>query len=100
MNPKAKLWISAAVAVVILLMAYAGLQSLRSGARPPSVPGQPGPTAQAAAQAPPGTIAISMASSNTKQEWLHVAVRAFTEATKTKRELQVDAQPIHVQILQ
>lgn len=52
------------------------------------------------AVAPSGAVTISIASSNTKQDWLHQAADSFNNASKTHKELQVNGKPIFVQILQ
>lgn len=49
---------------------------------------------------PANAIAISIASSNTKEEWLHQATKNFNERSRTDADLQVDGHPIIVEILQ
>lgn len=55
---------------------------------------------QVVAQAPPGAVAISIASSNTKEDWLREAVKSFNEASKSDKNLQVDGHPVFVEVLQ
>jgi Ca-activated chloride channel family protein len=66
---------------------------------------QPGPTDGGGAAVPTPTtpanaIGISIASSNTKETWLHQAVDAFNTAAATDPDLQVDGKPVFVTILQ
>lgn len=63
-------------------------------------PDPDGSTVPATPQAPANSIPISIASSNTKQTWLHQAVDAFNAAAPSDSKLQVDGKPVFVQILQ
>lgn len=68
--------------------------------------GQEGPetdTGASSASVKPGLrgkITVSIASSNTKQDWLHEAVAAFNAASPSREDLQVDGKFIAVDILQ
>jgi Ca-activated chloride channel family protein len=83
------IWIWAAIAALVgfVLLRVAGGAWQGAGPIPGSRPGG-------------GAVAISIASSSSKQEWLHQAVEAFNEATKRDRALQVDGRPVQVEILQ
>src|SRR5687767_11903379 len=59
-----------------------------------------GSSVPATPQAPANSIPISIASSNTKQTWLHQAVDAFNAEATSDSKLQVDGKPVFVQILQ
>jgi Ca-activated chloride channel family protein len=61
----------------------------------PSPP--PGQTSQA--PLPRGAITISIASSNTKEDWLREAIRAFNDASKTNQDLHVNGKPVVVEVL-
>lgn len=47
----------------------------------------------------PNTIAITIASSNTKELWLQQAVKAFNQASIRNGNLQIDGHPIEVQVI-
>ncbi|MCP4042444.1 MAG: ABC transporter substrate-binding protein, partial [Gammaproteobacteria bacterium] len=81
----------------LLLLAFIGFAVLRE--TPESVPGSGGeesatPPKQAS------TITVSIASSNTKQEWLHAAVKRFNELAARDEQYQVNGKPIYVVVLQ
>jgi Ca-activated chloride channel family protein len=59
-----------------------------------------GTAASPTAVAPENAVRISIASSNTKEKWLHAAVKAFNEASPTDPALQVNGRPVFVDILQ
>jgi Ca-activated chloride channel family protein len=63
-------------------------------------PDPDGSAVPATPQAPANSIPISIASSNTKQTWLHQAVDAFNASAPSDSKLQVDGKPVFVQILQ
>src|SRR3989344_4704490 len=45
-------------------------------------------------------VKISIASSNTKQDWLHQAADAFNQAARSNSEYQVNGKPVFVDIIQ
>jgi Ca-activated chloride channel family protein len=47
-----------------------------------------------------GVIRISIATSSTKQEWMHQAIQAFNTASPRDRSLQVDGRPVSVEVVQ
>jgi Ca-activated chloride channel family protein len=97
MQSGSKLWIVAAALVVGGFVAYGVMKSRQASPAPGH---DPSPNATSPAPQAPGAIEISVASSNTKQEWLHAAVQAFNEASKSRAELQHKGQPIFVKVLQ
>lgn len=58
------------------------------------------PNAGVAVVAPKGALSISIASSNTKQDWLHQAVGAFNKLSQSDKSYQVEGRQIFVEILQ
>jgi Ca-activated chloride channel homolog len=89
------IWIWAAGGVLVLLIAFNFLRGSGMGSQAASPSGVPG-----GQQAPPGAIRISMASSSTKEAWLHQAVRDFNAASPRDGTLQVDGKPVFVEIIQ
>jgi Ca-activated chloride channel homolog len=78
-------WIWAAGAVLALLL---GIHLARSAG-------------QLAQQGPPsGAIRVSIATSSTKEEWMHQAIQAFNAASPRERSLQVEGRPVFVEVLQ
>jgi Ca-activated chloride channel family protein len=59
-----------------------------------------GGPAVATPSTPANAIGISIASSNTKEAWLHQAVDAFNAAAATDPDLQIDGKPIFVSVIQ
>jgi Ca-activated chloride channel family protein len=97
-----KLWIIAAVLVVGGFIGYAVMSKKAPppAAPPAPVTATPGTATPAAPAVPEGALGISIASSNTKEEWLHAAAQAFNEAARTNKDYQIGGRPIAVQILQ
>jgi len=89
------IWIWAAGAALLLLVALAGLR--RTGDPGPSQPAQ---TASGAPARPGEAIKIAIASSSTKQDWLRQATDAFNDASRRDKALQANGHPIAVEILQ
>src|SRR5262245_6728976 len=91
-------WLALALglAVVFCVVAVAGQFIGSRGGDPDqtTVPGQETPTP------PPNSVAISIASSNTKEAWLHQAVDAFNAAATSDPKLQVGGKPVFVTVLQ
>jgi Ca-activated chloride channel family protein len=58
------------------------------------------PGATATPDIPANAVAISIASSNTKEAWLHQAVEAFNAASAAEGGPRVDGRPVFVEILQ
>src|SRR4051812_45839547 len=79
------IWIWAAGAVLALLV---GIHLARDVGQQ----AQQGP--------PPGAIRISIATSSTKQEWMHQAIQAFNAASRTDRSLQAESRPVYVEVVQ
>ena len=91
-------WLALALglAVVFFVVAVAGQFIGSRGGDPTGtgVPGQETPTP------PPNAVAISIASSNTKEAWLHQAVDAFNAAAASDTALQIGGKPVYVTVLQ
>jgi Ca-activated chloride channel family protein len=85
-----KHWLWLTAAAVVAIMAVVAVRSFR----PSSLPGQSTPESL-----PRGALAISIASSNTKEDWLREAVHAFHEASKTNKSWRVNGQPVVVEVL-
>jgi Ca-activated chloride channel homolog len=106
MQGGSKIWLVGAVVVVAGFVGYAVISKRGSdGARSsPSSSSSAGTAAASGAPdqpAPPANaVVISIASSNTKEAWLHAVTNAFNEAAKSKANYQIDGRPISVQILQ
>ena len=79
------IWIWAAAAVLAFLVGT----SLAREAGLATLPG-----------APAGAIRISIATSSTKQEWMHQAIQAFNAASASDRSLQVEGRPVFVDVVQ
>jgi Ca-activated chloride channel homolog len=95
------IWSAAGVLLLLIVLNFARLTPPGTFARSsgPASGGQSGPSAQAS-QAPPGTIAISIANSIGKQEWMHRAVQSFNDASARDGALQLEGRPVFVDILQ
>jgi Ca-activated chloride channel homolog len=88
------IWSAGGVLLLLIVLNFAritphGIQAGSSGAAD-----QPGP------KAPPNALAISLANSVGKQEWMHRAVQSFNDASAHDVGLQLDGKPIFVEILQ
>lgn len=83
----AGVWIALAMVLVVIFIGVAFLKS----------PSQKTTSTDGQAQSPPSknSLVISIASSNTKQDWLHQAVEKFNAAKN-----EVDGRPIFVEIIQ
>lgn len=88
-------WLIGAV-VLLLIFIAAGVIGMIGGGDG----GNGGGTATPTAPAPENAVRISMASSNTKEKWLHAAVDAFNTAAPANPAFQVDGRPVFVDILQ
>ena len=91
-------WLALALVVGVAFFVVSLLGRLLGGSgqpQPSTAPGVP-PTASP----PANSIAISIASSNTKETWLHQAVDAFNAAAAGDTKLQVDGHPVFVTVLQ
>jgi Ca-activated chloride channel family protein len=95
-----KVWIAAAIAVVLGFLGYAVVKKPAREVAPGSAPAAAGTAVPGSTPAPAGAVVISIASSNTKEDWLHAAVGAFNEASRASKDLQLDGHPVFVQILQ
>lgn len=98
MNRSRSLWIWGAV-ILLLVFVFAAVVG-----RVIDSVGEPQPSDGAAASSgpttPPNAVGITIASSNTKEAWLHQAVEAFNTAATTDGGLQVDGKPVFVSIIQ
>jgi Ca-activated chloride channel homolog len=90
------IWIWAAGAVLALLV---GTHLVR-GALAPHAAWQSDAGQQAQQGAPAGAIRISIATSSTKQEWMHQAIQAFNAASPRDRSLQVEGRPVLLEVVQ
>src|SRR5262245_29655852 len=100
-----KIWLVGAAVVVAGFVGYAVIakrgpdrtassssSSSAGTAAASGAPDQPAPPANA--------VVISIASSNTKEAWLHAVTNTFNEAARSDARYQIDGRPISVQILQ
>ena len=91
------IWIYLALGAVVLIVGFAvvkkTLTSPQAIATVQSEQMRQTPTAA-------GSATISIASSNTKQDWLHQVVQTFNAASKTDTTLQVGDRPIFVKVIQ
>ena len=95
---RSSLWLYGAVGLlaIFIFASVVGriVGALTGDGRPNGSAGPATPTA------PANSIAISIASSNTKQTWLHQAVDAFNAAAPGDGKLQVGGKPVFVQVIQ
>ena len=94
-NGSQGLWLIGAV-VLLFIFLFAGALGLIGGKGGPGPSGSGSPSAVVPANA----ITISIASSNTKEKWLHAAVEAFNAESAKSSALQVGGKPVFVEILQ
>ena len=96
-------WLIGAV-VLLFIFIVAGVVGMIGGGDGTGGEGGTGGTGGLAgsptAPAPENAVRISIASSNTKEKWLHAAVDAFNAASLTDSSLQVGGRPVFVEILQ
>ena len=99
-NGSQGVWLIGAV-VLLFIFLVAGVLGMIGGDKGDNgdggnsgVPGTP------TAAVPENTVRISIASSNTKEKWLHAAVEAFNAASLADSSLQVGGHPVLVEILQ
>src|SRR5690349_21088459 len=78
--------------VLVCIVAYAVIR--------PSIPNLSPISGQQKQTAPPGSIAISIASSLTKREWMDDSVKSFNSASGSNATLQVNGKPVFVDLLQ
>jgi Ca-activated chloride channel family protein len=91
-------WLLLALGLGVVFFIVAVLGQILGGDDDPGTTPAPGTTATP--PPPANAIAISIASSNTKEAWLHQAVDAFNAAAATDQNLQVNGRPVFVTILQ
>jgi Ca-activated chloride channel family protein len=91
------IWGAAVLLIVFVFAAIVG-RLLDSFGGPDQGDGDGG--AVATPTTPANAIGISIASSNTKEAWLHQAVDAINAAAASDPELQVDGKPVFVTIIQ
>ncbi|HEU5317644.1 MAG TPA: VWA domain-containing protein [Chloroflexota bacterium] len=89
------IWMWAAGAALIALVTFSALRARGGPSVAPAGPSEP----QLAGRSG-GAIKVSIASSSTKQEWLHAAVSAFNAASAGQAALQVGGRPVVVEVLQ
>ena len=89
------IWLYGAIGLLVLFVGIAFIGQLAGSGGDGDRPG-----ASATPSAPPNSVAISIASSNTKEAWLHQAVEAFNLAAQTDGNLQVGGKPVFVGIVQ
>lgn len=91
-------WLYAALGLLAIFVVASVIGRIAGGLTGDGDPDGSG--APATEPAPPNSVAISIASSNTKQTWLHQAVDAFNAAAPNDSSLKVDGKPVFVQVLQ
>lgn len=90
-----KKWLVGAVLLGMVFLGYGLYKSMPSGRTPGS--SQTGSAVQV--PVPSGSIEVSIASSNTKEEWLANMVAEFNNAAKANKDYQVSGKPIFVVVL-
>jgi Ca-activated chloride channel homolog len=101
-----KIWLVGAAVVVVGFVGYAMVKKRGSGGSgSSSTSASSGGTAAASGTSsgqavPANAVVISIASSNTKEAWLHAATTAFNQAATSNADYQIDGRPIAVEILQ
>jgi len=103
-NGSQAFWLVGAVVLLVIFL-VAGVVGLIGGGGGGSGDGgsgngNGGTTAPPTAPGSENAVRISIASSNTKEKWLHAAVDAFNAAAPTNPAFQVDGRPVFVDILQ
>lgn len=96
-NGSQGVWLIGAV-VLLFIFIVAGVVGMIGGDKGDGDNG--GVAGTPTAVAPDNAVRISIASSNTKEKWLHAAVEAFNAASPTDSSLQVGGHPVFVDILQ
>ena len=86
------IWIWAAGVVLVLMI----VANVARGAGSPL----PVPEIGVGQAARLGAVRISIATSSTKQEWMHQAIQAFNTASPREGALQVEGKPVVVEIVQ
>jgi len=86
-----KHWLWLTVLAVVVIVALAVLR--------PTLPERHSSAPKESSPATKGSLTISMASSNTKEEWLRAAVAAFHTAAHRDKAWQVNGQPVVVEVL-
>jgi Ca-activated chloride channel family protein len=89
------LWLYGAIGLLIVFVGIAFVGQLAGGRDDDG-----GPVTSPTPTAPPNSVAISIASSNTKEAWLHQAVDTFNQAAPGRADLQVGGKAVYVTILQ
>lgn len=97
-NGSQGVWLIGAV-VLLFIFIVAGVLGMVGGGNGGNG-GNGGVAGSPTAQAPDNAVRISIASSNTKEKWLHAATDAFNAAALTDPSLQVGGRPVFVEILQ
>jgi Ca-activated chloride channel family protein len=94
---KGYIWIAAAAVVLVVMVVWAILDPFGSGSEcPPDCP-PPTPTMVPGTPPPPETIQISLASSNTKENWINAVVEQFNQEQHTIASgATIIVQPTHV----
>src|SRR3989344_7757163 len=89
--------LAGAVALGVLVLLGLGLYKFLK----PIVSDSPGvPSANVQTQTPPkNAIQISIASSNTKQDWLHQAAESFNKSSKPNAIFRLPGAPLFLEIL-
>jgi Ca-activated chloride channel family protein len=95
-NGSQAIWLVGAMVLLFIFIVAGVLGMIGGGNGGGNGEATPSPTADA----PENAIRISIASSNTKERWLHAAVDAFNEAAPGNSAFQVDGRPVYVDILQ
>jgi Ca-activated chloride channel family protein len=85
--------------VLICGLAYGGVKYVGKNSGSSAVLGVQGTATAAAPSAPKGSVAIAIASSNTKEDWLRNAVEVFNAAAQSNSKYQVDGKPVFVEVL-
>ncbi len=93
-------WLIGAVVLLFIFIVAGVVGMIGGGDEGGGNGGTGGVAGSPTAPAPENAVRVSIASSNTKEKWLHAAVEAFNEASLTDSSLQVDGRPVFVEILQ
>lgn len=86
--------------IVVLLIGLFAWRALKPVADKADSAAQGNGSAKAVTAPSPAAIVISIASSNTKQDWLHESVAKFNSSSKSQKDLQVNGRAVFVTVLQ
>src|SRR5258706_4854725 len=86
------------IGIVAAVLVFAGMLAWVGWTRDPGGNAVPGAVPAATAR-PAGSMAITIASSSNKKQWLNQAVASFNAASRTDKDFQLNGKPVFVEVL-